>query len=264
MARKRIRLGCLGILFIMPILFGPENGYGESPVSESVIELDLSDKKALSELGRGVVGKALSAEPITDTAALMPLRKGIWTYRLLPGDQKGANQEDVITRSKHGRSGISWRRVIGKKCIEYFLVTERGDIKMVTEVDLEEDVLTRYRPAFSMMFNGMRPGEKSEVETDIRVYDLHDPTHEKYRGHLKVTHTYIGAYEVNVPAGRYSTVLIKSSYEGKVGPATVRDVGYAFYAAGVGMVASIERMRVTAFLVYDKRTRTPKVLVHAN
>jgi hypothetical protein len=54
-------------------------------------------------------------------------------------------------------------------------------------------------------------------------------------------------------------VLIRSSYAGKVGPADVVDGGYVFYAQGVGIVASLERMHVTAFLFYNKRTKTPKV-----
>jgi hypothetical protein len=83
----------------------------------------------------------------------------------------------------------------------------------------------------------------------------------KYKGRLKVTHTYLGAYEITVPAGKFETVLIRSYYEGKVGPAHVVDGGYTFYARDVGIVASVERMHVTAFLFYDKRTKTPKVLV---
>jgi hypothetical protein len=76
-----------------------------------------------------------------------------------------------------------------------------------------------------------------------------------------VIYAYLGVYEITVPAGKYEAVLIKSSYRGKVGPAHVVDGGYAFYARGVGMVASIERMHVTAFIFYDKRTKTPKVLI---
>ncbi len=111
------------------------------------------------------------------------------------------------------------------------------------------------------MLGGMKPGDISEVETSVKVYDLKDPTDLKYEGRLKVTHTYVGAYEVTVPAGKYETVLIRSSYKGKVGPAHVVDGGYVFYAEGVGIVSSLERMHVTAFLFYDKKTRTPKVLV---
>ena len=258
-----------GFLILAVILLGsmsmvgaPSKAYEEDLISGMIIELQGEDKDALAILGKGVVGKALSAKPITDTARLMPLEEGKWTYRVLAGDQKGTNQEDKIERSKHEESGKSWRRVLGKKFIEYYRVRNGGKIEMASEVDLLEDVITRYAPLFPVIFNGMRPGEQNEVKTDIRVYDLHDPTDEKYKGHLKIIHTYVGAYEVTVPAGKYQTVLIKSSYTGKVGPASVNDVEYVFYAEGVGIVATVERSHVTAFLFYDKKTETPKVLVH--
>lgn len=133
---------------------------------------------------------------------------------------------------------------------------------MASEADLVEDVITTYAPQFPVIFNGMRPGVRDEVETDIVVYDLHNPTHEKYKGRLKVVHIYVGAYEVTVPAGKYQTVLIKSSYTGKVGPASVKDVGYTFYAEDVGIVAAVNRTHVAAFLFYEKKTKTPKVLLH--
>ena len=250
------------LLGSMSILGTPSKAYGEDSVSGKIIELQAEDKEALAILGKGVVGKALPAKPVTDTARLMPLKEGTWIYRVLAGDHKGTNQEDVIARPKHEKSGKSWRRTVGKKCIEYYRVGNGGKIDMASEVDLVEDVITTYTPLFPVIFNGMRPGEKTQVKTYIRVYDLHDPTDEKYKGHLKVTHTYVGAYEVTVPTGKYQTVLIKSSYTGKVGPASVNDVGYKFYAEDVGIVAAVERSHVAAFLFYDKKTKTPKILVH--
>ncbi len=265
-AEKVCRLGFLISVVVLlgsiSIVGAPSRAYAEDSVSGNIIELQKEDKEALAILGKGVVGKALPAKPITDTARLMPLNEGTWTYAVLAGDHKGTNQEDIIARPKHEESGASWRRIVGKKYIEYYRVMNGGKIEMVSEVDLVEDVLTRYAPLFTVMFNGMGPGEKNEMKTNIRVYDLHDPNDEKYKGHLKVSHTYVGAYEVTVPAGKYQTVLIKSSYTGKVGPASVNDVGYVFYAEGVGIVASLERSHVAAFLFYDKRTKTPKILVH--
>ena len=250
------------LLASMSMVGAPSKAYEEDSISGKIIKLQAEDRAALAILGKGVVGDALPAKPIADTARLMPLNAGKWTYRVLAGDHKDTKQEDIIARPKHEKSGKSWRRVVGKKCIEYYRVRNGGKIEITSEVDLVEDVITHYTPLFPVLFNGMRPGEKNEMETDIKVYDLHDPTDEKYKGHLKVTHTYVGAYEVTVPAGNYRTVLIKSSYTGKVGPASVNAVGYMFYAEGVGIVASVERSHVAAFLFYDQKTKTPKILVH--
>ena len=265
MVSDMYRVGVFSMLMILLGLFymgGSQSKAYAEPVSGKIIELETEDREALAILGKGVMGKALPAKPIADTARLMPLKEGKWTYRVLAGDHKGSNQEDLIARPKHKGSGRSWRRVVGRKFIEYYRVRNEGKIGIASVVDLVEDVISTYFPQVPVIFNGMRPGENNEVETEIKVYDLHDPTDEKYKGHLKATHTYVGAYEVTVPAGKYQTVLIKSSYTGKVGPASVKDVGYMFYAEGAGIVAAVERSHVSAFLFYDKRTKSPKVLVH--
>jgi hypothetical protein len=241
---------------------GISKAYAGDGSSGKVLELPETDREALSILGKGVVGRAVRADPIADDAELMPLEPGKWTYRVLAGDQAGETQEDLIASPEHDKTGKSWRRVVGKQYIEYLRVANKGKIELASEVDLVEDLITHYSPIFSVIQNGMRPGETRSVETDIGVSDLHDPTYDKYKGRLKVTHTYVGAYELVVPAGTYRAVLIKSTYKGKVGPASVDDVGYVFYSPGVGIVAAVERTHVSAFLFYDKTTQTPKILLN--
>jgi hypothetical protein len=233
----------------------------EDPSSGGVPALTAEGREALAILGEGVVGKALPSVPLLDTALLMPLRKGKWVYRITGGTQKGARQHAAISMTKGSHGQALWQRILKGDTTEFFEVEGKGAINLISETDLKQNVITRYTPTFPIMFDGMKPGETSRRETDVKVFDLHDPTHLKYRGRLKVTHTYLGAYELTVPAGKFETVLIRSSYVGKVGPAQVVDGGYVFYAKNVGIVASVERMHVTAFLFYDKRTRTPKVLV---
>ena len=226
-----------------------------------VLELTEKDREALALLGEGVVGKALPAVPLQDTARLMPLNEGEWTYRITSGAHEGTRQQAVISRTEGTRGRNSWKRIIKGDTTEFFRVDGNGTINLISETDLEQNVITRYTPVFPIMFDGMKPGESSRVETEVKVFALDDPTDLKYQGRLEVIHTYVGAYELQVPAGSYETVLIRSSYVGKVGPAHVVDGGYVFYAKGVGIVASVERMHVTAFLFYDKRTKTPKVLM---
>ncbi|MCF8131004.1 MAG: hypothetical protein K9N10_21035 [Deltaproteobacteria bacterium] len=233
----------------------------ENPSAGVVLELTKDDRQSLAILGEGVVGKALSAVPLHDIGRLMPLREDETDYRITAGAHKGTRQQAAISKAKGKKERNLWQRTIAGDATEFFSVDGSGAINLVSERDLKQNVITRYRPMFPIMSDGMKPGETSRVETAVSVYALHDPTDLKYKGRLKVTHTYVGAFEVTVPAGTYETVLIRSSYEGKVGPADVTDGGYAFYAKDVGIVASLERMHVTAFLFYDKRTKTPKVLV---
>ena len=233
----------------------------EDASAGAMVELNKSDRDALAVLGRGVVGKALPAWPIKDTARLIPLRKGKWTYQITAGEREGKHQVMSISKTDRKDEQSLWDRSVDGDCTEFFSVKGDGAINLVSEIYLKHDAIIHYTPMLPVMFDGMKPGDKTQVETEIKIYDLHDPTHLKYKGRLKVIYAYLGVYEITVPAGKYEAVLIKSSYRGKVGPAHVVDGGYAFYARGVGMVASIERMHVTAFVFYDKRTKTPKVLI---
>ena len=252
---------------LMTVIFmgAPSPALCEGPCDGPVVELKQSDRDALAPLGKGVVGKALPACPLRDTSGLIPFCEGKWAYRITAGEHEGTLQEATISKTggDHSRNPDEhfWQRSVKGDCAEFFSIHGRGVIKLLSEIDMTHSVITRYTPDFSIMFDGMKPGETSQVETTIRIYDLHDPTDLKYEGRLKVTHAYLGAYEITVPAGKFETILIRSYYEGKVGPAHVVDGGYTFYARNVGIVASIERMHVTAFLFYDKRTKNPKVLV---
>ena len=259
------RRSLMALLMAIILMVFSSPVFCEDSSAGTVLELKKSDRDALALLGGGVVGKALPAFPLHDTAGLMPLREGKWVYRITAGAHEGTRQEASISKTKgqqvqHQGQDL-WHRAIVGDCTEFYSVPGKGAINLISEIDLKHSVNTRYTPTFTIMFDGMKPGQTSQVETAIKVYDLHDPTHLKYKGRLKVTHAYLGAYEITVPAGKYQTVLIRSSYAGKVGPAHVVDGGYTFYARDVGIVASVERMHVTAFLFYDKRTKTPKILI---
>ena len=95
----------------------------------------------------------------------------------------------------------------------------------------------------------------------VNVYDISDPSTVTHTGSLTLTVTYLGRYQVTVPAGTYPAALIKWQYNGQVGPATVSDVEYRFFADGVGPVAAIDKQSVSAFLVYNKDTKFGKVLI---
>jgi hypothetical protein len=63
-----------------------------------------------------------------------------------------------------------------------------------------------------------------------------------------------------VPAGTYTAALVKMSYNGTVGPASVQDTEYRFFAIGVGPVAVIDKQNISAFLVYSNNVKYGKVL----
>lgn len=94
----------------------------------------------------------------------------------------------------------------------------------------------------------------------VNVYDLSDTTTVTHSGSLALTYSYLGQYQVTVPAGTYTAALVKMSYNGTVGPASVQDTEYRFFAIGVGPVAVIDKQNISAFLVYSNNVKYGKVL----
>jgi hypothetical protein len=93
------------------------------------------------------------------------------------------------------------------------------------------------------------------------VIDLNDPGDQEYSGSLNGTYTYMGTYQVTVPAGTYQAVLLRLKCEGKVGPAQTRDAAYYFFAPGKGVVAMISQEDATAFWIIHIDTSSGKVLM---
>jgi len=109
----------------------------------------------------------------------------------------------------------------------------------------------------------MKPGDSQSVTIDVKVYDLSSPNEVSHSGSLQLTYSYIGAYKVTVPAGSYDAALLKWDYNGSVGPASVQDTQYRLVAKDVGIVASIEKKKISAMLFYHDNSNTGRVLVQA-
>ena len=106
----------------------------------------------------------------------------------------------------------------------------------------------------------MQPGAQTTTTLQVNVSNISDPGTVTHTGSLTLIVTYLGRYQVTVPAGTYPAALVKWQYDGQVGPATVSDVEYRFFADGVGPVAAIDKQDVSAFLVYNNATKFGKVL----
>lgn len=104
-------------------------------------------------------------------------------------------------------------------------------------------------PANPFLLKGMKPGEARPFSQTVSVNHLDDPADQEYSGSLNGTYTYLGTYQVTVPAGTYEAVLLRLRCEGKVGPAQTQDRAYSLFAPGVGVVAMISQEDVTAFWI---------------
>ncbi|MGH6902711.1 MAG: TapB family protein [Geminicoccaceae bacterium] len=248
-------LGVVSALVVVwPLLLAPGGARGAA--------LSAAEQAMLEELlGQGVIGEPVAGSPLTPSFA--PLREGTSTYRIVGGKEKGQTEEHVVTRLERDPTGASWRYAVGAKGIVFIKEAEDGSLTFVTEENTDQGVITRYEPAEPGLLAGLAPGDSKASTVAVKVYDLSSPQDLAHEGRLDVTYSYLGAYKVNTPAGSYDAALIKWTYQGKVGPAKIDDTQYRFFADNVGMVASVDKLDVSAFLVYQDHTKFGKLLAQA-
>jgi hypothetical protein len=235
------------------------------PAAAEPIELPQADRNALeSLLGPGVVGAAVSGKPLPASSRFMPVQDATWTFRFASGEQQGATEQAVLTPLPQDTAGKSGRFAIGGETILYFRESDGGDLYIVTEHNLREGRITRFAPSEPVILSGMTPGSSKRTQADVKLYDVSDPNEVTHQGMVDLTYSYIGAYKVTVPAGAFDAVLIKWHYNGEVGPASVEDTQYRFFAEGVGPIATVDKSDISAFLVYQDHSKAGKVLVEKN
>jgi hypothetical protein len=169
----------------------------------------------------------------------------------------------VLTQLERDQSGASWKIQTGAKDLAFIQLGSDQNILILSEQDTDQGVVTRFSPAEPILVVGMKPGDSQSVTIDVKVYDLSSPNEVSHSGSLQLTYSYIGAYKVTVPAGSYDAALLKWDYNGSVGPASVQDTQYRLVAKDVGIVASIEKKKISAMLFYHDNSNTGRVLVQA-
>jgi hypothetical protein len=239
---------------VWPLLLAPAGASGAALSGEEAAMLE-------ELLGPGVLGQPVAGSPLTPSFA--PLRAGTSSYLIAGGNAKGQTEQHVVTRLEGDPSGASWRYAVGAQGSVFIKETEDGSLTFVTEENTDQGVITRYEPAQPGLLTGLAPGDSKTSSVAVKVYDLSSPQDLTHEGRLDVTYSHLGAYRITTPAGSYDAALIKWSYEGKVGPAKIEDTQYRFFADNVGMVASVDKLDVSAFLVYQDHTKFGKLLAQA-
>jgi hypothetical protein len=228
----------------------------------TIVPLPDKDREMLDTyLGKGVVGRPVEARPLTEPLKWMPLEKNTWRYRMTYGDLKGQIVEDRVSRLEQPASGAEWKLELDKTEILFLRKTPSGDVVCATHSDLNTGMDSVNDPPALQVVQGMKPEQSVEKHFSVKVFDPREPSKVKYNGGLDLTLTYVGAYEVTTPAGRFEAVLIKSICRGEVGPATVMDVRYRLYAQGAGMVAMVKDKLASAYLFFGDHSKTGKVLL---
>ena len=227
-----------------------------------VLPLPPEDQQMISaQLGAGVVGNALPSAPIQDASIYFPLQERAPTYQVTPGRNAGNTQTLGLVKTHRPNGRSAWRFQMSPSLAGFIRQTPEGDLVMPSVSDPGEGVIVVTTPANPFVPKGMQPGETRTYSQQVAVNYLDDPTDQKYSGTLNGTYTYVGTYQVTVPAGTYSAVLFRVKCDGRVGPAHTQNTAYNFFAPGVGMVAMIMQEDVSAFWIYNIDSTTGKVLV---
>lgn len=267
-SRRQARfMKTIGALLVMTAWLAGSAARPDSAAAADGPVLPLPDEdqqRITTLLGPGVVGQALASSMITDASVYFPLQERVLTYQVTSGSQAGNMQTVRVAKGKRPGGTPAWRFALSPSLAGFINQSPAGDLTMPAISDSGEGVVVITTPANPFLLNGMQPGETRTFAQTVSVNYLDDPTRQDYSGTLESRYTYVGTYQVTVPAGTYAAILLRLKYEGKVGPAKTTDTAYYFFAPQVGGVALISQEDVEAFWVIHIDTTIAKVLASVN
>jgi hypothetical protein len=230
-----------------------------------VLPLPSEDQQEITaRLGPGVVGQALPSNPIADPSIYFPLQERTGSYQVTAGSNAGNTQTLKVAKRKRPDGTPAWRFGISPTLAGFIRQNLAGDLMMPAVTDSDQGVVVITTPANPFVIKGIKPGETRTFSQAVSVNYLDDPTRQDYSGTLNASYTYVGTYQVTVPAGSYQAILMRLKYEGKVGPAHTKDTAYYFFAPQVGVVAMISQEDVEAFWIIHIDSKMGKVLASSN
>jgi hypothetical protein len=226
----------------------------------AVIPLPAAAAKDLELLGKGIVGKALPAPPITDVREYLNLGSGTWEYKIVAGGKAGKEvRTESYEKMPDEKGSEVWKRAVGTEFIEYVKIDPDHAFGKHLEDDLDLGYTSRFLPGVAWLAKTVA-GETRTLESKIEAFKTEKPGKISYRGKMTSKLTYIGVYEVTTPAGTFPSALIRTEFDIEIGPAKVSDTAYVFAAKNVGKVAEVETTRISAVLVYHSSTQVGKLL----
>jgi hypothetical protein len=233
----------------------------ESAGAQSVVlPLPPEDQRMIAAQLGPVVGKALPGTAIEDVSTYFPLQEKASLYEVTAGCDTGKTQTLGLTKVRRPNGESAWRFQFSPSLAGFLRQTPEGDLVMPAVGDTGDGVVVVTTPANPFVVKGMKPGETRYYAQQVVVYALDDLADQEYSGSLNGSYTYLGAYQVIVPAGTYQAVLFRLKCEGKVGPAQTHDTAYYFFAPGRGVVAMINQEEATAFWIIHIDTTSGEVL----
>ena len=227
-----------------------------------VLQMPAADQQKINNvLGPGVVGAAMPSNAIQDSATYFPLQDRMTAYQVTTGPNAGNTQTLGVAKTHRPNGVQAWRFQMSPSLAGFLRQTSTGDLVMPAVSDHNEGVVVVTTPANPFLPKGMQPGETRSYSQQVSVNYLDDPSDQRYSGTLNGTYTYLGTFQVTVPAGTFNALALRVQCEGRVGPAHTQNTAYNFFAPGVGMVAMIMQEDVSAFWIYNIDSTSGKVLM---
>jgi hypothetical protein len=223
-------------------------------------ELDSDAKKMVASFGSGVVVQTGGKATISQASDYALLAPGTMTFKIVSGDNSGTKVQRTV-KAKAGASG-TYEVMLGKTHTMTYVQQKEG-VFSTMEINTDTKSLSKFNPAEPVLVDGATSGSPSTRTVKVEVYDVGDPKTVTHSGSLKCTYEVLGTFKVKTEAGTYDAIGVRVKYDGSVGPASITDTNYVFFAKGVGPVAMRARSHISAFIVYDKQVKESMVLVSA-
>lgn len=256
--KRQLRVAAAGVVTVVFALGFAHAAFADGPV----LPLPARDQEQLAQfLGAGVVGTALPCQPIADPTAVFPLQPAARTFQWTSGPNTGKTEVLTLAQTKRPIGTQAWRLGLSPALAGFIVRDTHGGLVMPAVIDTAEGLVVVANPANPFLPANLQPGETRRVDNRIAANYLDDPFDTEYSGRMSGEFTYVGTYQVTVPAGTFTAVLTRLHAKGKVGPAHVEDTSWALYAPGAGMVAMVAQEDVAAFWIYHLDTTAGKVLV---
>ena len=248
------------VTIVLPVLLCVARGM-PARADDIIIPLPAADEQRITaQLGAGVVGQALPSAPIEDASVYFPLQEKALTYQVTAGANAGKTQTLHVARRTRSNGTAAWRFQLSPTLAAFIRQTPGGDLMIPAVMDSDHGVVVVTTPPNPFVLKGMKPNEVRSFSQTVSINYLDEPTRQEYAGSLDGTYTYVGTYQVTVPAGTFNAVLVRVRCEGKVGPAHTQDTAYYFFAPGTGVVAMIMQEDAEAFWIIHIDSTAGKVL----
>ena len=227
------------------------------------LQLPKEDREEITRLmGGDIVVAALPAGPLLAASAYLPQASTL-TFRVRTKGKQPYTETHRITPVSEANSAATFRYDKSGEGTMTFVPLGADGLAVSQETDLDKKVISTFTPPEPLIISGLRPGESKEQTISVSVADIVSPTKIDYNGTLKVTYTFLGRFKIKVPAGTYDADLLKWTYSGDVGPASVETAEYRFIAKNAGMVAMVQWRSISAMLIYHEKSRIARQLQSA-